>query len=118
MGALRLVAVILLAGLGLPWPSAAQTVRYWGRQEDGTSSGWLELAPDVYREVRPGTELPGIGRVKEVLDDRLVVEREATEAEKDAQYARGGLVHDVLEIHIIREPRRPATMPSAPMPTR
>ena len=117
MGALRLVAVILLAGLGLPSPSDAQTVRYWGRQ-DGTSSGWLELAPDVYREVRPGTELPGIGRVKEVLDDSIVVEREATEAEKDAQYARGGLVHDVLEIHIIREPRRPSKTPPAPGPAR
>ena len=93
----------------------AEPLKYLGRQGE-LATGWIEFGHEKYHEVDAGTEIPSWGHVKEVRDDRIVVERVRTEAEKQAMEERGALVHDVLEIHILREDLR--LLPSTPLPGR
>ena len=93
------VAIVLAATAA----SQAQPLLYWGRE---ARAGWIQLGAGKAQTVEPGTEIPAWGRVKEVHDDRIVVERRVTEAEKQDLEARGALVYDVLEIHILREDLR------------
>jgi len=58
----------------------------------------------------------GWDAVPAVRDDRIVVEQVRTEAEKRGMEERGALVHDVLEIHVLREDLR--LLPSTPLPVR
>jgi hypothetical protein len=100
-------SIVLLVALGLSSVSSgeAQQLQYWGR-EGGAPTGWIELGHERYYEVEPGTDISAWGRVKEVHDDRIVVEQVRTEAEKRELHEQGALVYDVLEIHILREDLR------------
>jgi hypothetical protein len=99
--------------LGAAAGGEAQSLQYWGREAEARW-GWIKLGAGKAHAVEPGTEIQSWGRVKEVHDDRIVVERVVTEAEKRDLEARGALVYDVLEIHILREDLR-QLMPMPPM---
>lgn len=109
------LAGILTAGAVLVSPGEAEPLRYLGRQGEALT-GWIEFGPEKYYAIAPGAEIPSWGRVKEVRDDRIVVEHVRTEAEKQAMQARGALIHDVLEIHILRDDLR--LLPMTPPPVR
>ena len=111
----RLVAIagLLAASLAHPSGIAAESLRYWGAQ-GGTATGWVELGHKTFREVAPGMEIPGWGRVKEIGEDRIVVERPLTEAEKTDLEERGAATYDALEIHIPREDLRVQPPPQVP----
>lgn len=91
----------------------AEPLKYLGR-EGAVPTGWIEFGSETYYEIAAGTEIPSWGRVKEVRDDRVVVERVHTEAEKQGMRERGALVHDVLEIHVLREDLRLLPLTSLP----
>jgi hypothetical protein len=93
----------------------AEPLKYLGRQGE-VPTGWIEFGPETYYEIGVGTEIPSWGHVKEVRDDRIVVEQVFTEAEKQGMEERGALVHDVRETHILREDLR--LRPSTPLPVR
>ena len=93
----------------------AEPLKYLGRQGE-VPTGWIEFGHEKYYEIGAGTEIPSWGHVVEVRDDRIVVEQVRTEAEKRGIEERGALVHDVLEIHILREDLR--LLPSTPLPVR
>ena len=96
-------------------PGEAEPLKYLGRQGE-VPTGWIEFGHERYYEIGAGTEIPAWGHVKEVRDDRIVVEQVRTEAEKQGMEERGALVHDVLEIHILREDLR--LLPSTALPVR
>jgi hypothetical protein len=96
-------------------PGEAEPLKYLGRQGE-VRTGWIEFGHERYYEIGAGTEIPFWGHVVEVRDDRIVVEQVRTEAEKQGMEERGALVHDVLEIHILREDLR--LLPSAAVPVR
>jgi len=96
-------------------PGEAEPLKYLGREAE-IPTGWIEFGHQQYYEVGAGTEIPSWGHVVEVRDDRVVVEQVRTEAEKQGMEERGALVHDVLEIHILREDLR--LLPSTPLPVR
>jgi hypothetical protein len=100
-----LMGTALAASLLLASPGDAQDLRYWGQRPE-TATAVIELGPRHYYEIVAGTEIPAWGRVKEVRDDRLVVEQERTETDKEALRQQGLLDYDVLEIHIPREDLR------------
>ena len=102
---LTLIASALATGLLAASPTYAEPLRYWGRSPEGTG-GWIELGRQQYYQIAPGTDIPAWGRVKEVHDDRLVVEQIRTESEKDALRQQGLFVYDEMEIHIPREDTR------------
>ena len=104
------VAAVVSMSLG-----QAEPLKYLGRQGE-VPTGWIEFGHQQYYEIGAGTEIPSWGHVVEVRDDRVVVEQVRTEAEKRRMEERGALVHDVLEIHILREDLR--LLPSAPLPVR
>ena len=92
----------------------AEPLKYLGRQGE-VPTGWIEFGHEKYYEIGAGTEIPSWGRVVEVRDDRIVVEQVRTEAEKRGMEERGALVHDVLEIHILREDLRLLPVPVLPV---
>jgi hypothetical protein len=96
-------------------PGEAEPLKYLGREGE-VPTGWIEFGHQQYYEIGAGTEIPSWGHVVEVRDDRVVVERVRTEAEKQGMEERGALVHDVLEIHVLREDLR--LLPSTPLPVR
>ena len=106
---------IAIAGLVSVSIGEAEPLKYLGRQGE-VPTGWIEFGHEKYYEIGAGTEIPSWGHVKEVHDDRIVVEQVRTEAEKRGMEERGALVHDVLEIHILREDLR--LLPSTPIPVR
>jgi hypothetical protein len=93
----------------------AEPLTYLGRQGE-VPTGWIEFGHEKYYEIGAGTEIPSWGHVVEVRDDRIVVEQVRTEAEKRGMEERGALVHDVLEIHILREDLR--LLPLTALPVR
>jgi hypothetical protein len=93
----------------------AEPLKYLGRQGE-VPTGWIEFGHERYYEIGAGTEIPSWGHVVEVRDDRIVVEQVRTEAEKQGMEERGALVHDVLEIHVLREDLR--LLPSTALPVR
>ena len=93
----------------------AEPLKYLGRKGE-VRTGWIEFGHEKYYEIGAGTEIPSWGHVVEVRDDRIVVEQVRTEAEKRGMEERGALVHDVLEIHVLREDLR--LLPSTPLPVR
>jgi hypothetical protein len=95
----------LTLGLTLTAPVHGQPLQYWGKQPHALT-GWVELGNEQYQEIGVGLELPGWGRVKEVHDDRLIVEQVRTEFEKRLLQEQGALVYDVLEIHLLRQDLR------------
>jgi hypothetical protein len=105
-----IAAVAVSASLG-----EAEPLKYLGRQ-GGVPTGWIEFGHEKYYEIGAGTEIPSWGHVVEVRDDRIVVEQVRTEAEKRGMEERGALVHDVLEIHILREDLR--LLPLTALPVR
>jgi len=104
-----LALMILAAWPGSAAAAAAQELRYWGRSP-GTATGVIELGHGTYYEIAPGADIPGWGRVKEVTDDLLVVERARSAAEMQQAQERGALVHEAIEIHI---PRHDLRLPRA-----
>src|SRR5258706_6422613 len=80
MRTIALIVGVLGAGPVASAPGDAQEFRYWGKQAD-TATGWIEIGRASY-EIRPGTEIPGWGRVREVAESHLVGERVLTESEK------------------------------------
>ena len=104
-----IVAAVVFASLG-----EAEPLKYLGRQGE-VPTGWIELGHEKYYEIGVGTEIPSWGHVKEVRDDRIVVEQVRTEAEKRGMEERGALVHDVLQIHILREDLRLGPLPQLPV---
>jgi len=113
MLALRSIALSVAMVLAAAAAGEAQSLQYWGR-EARAPAGWIQLGAGKVHAVEPGAEIPSWGRVKEVHDDRIVVEQTATEAQKRELEALGALVYDVLEIHILREDLR-QLMPMPPM---
>ena len=109
----------LLGGIAAAVVSAsvgeAEPLKYLGRQGE-VPTGWIEFGHEKYYEIGTGTEIPSWGHVVEVRDDRIVVEQVRTEAEKRGMEERGALVHDVLEIHILREDLR--VLPLTALPVR
>ena len=99
------LGAIVAAGLVSVSLGEAQPLKYLGRQGE-VPTGWIEFGHEKYYEIGAGTEIPAWGHVKEVRDDRIVVEQVRTEAEK-----RG-----MIEIHILREDLR--LLPSTPIPVR
>jgi hypothetical protein len=93
----------------------AEPLKYLGRLGE-VPTGWIEFGHEKYYEIGTGTEIPSWGHVVEVHDDRIVVEQVRTEAEKRGMEERGALVHDVLEIHILREDLR--LLPLTALPVR
>ena len=107
MRRMRSIVSFMAVGLASVLPADAEQLQYWGRERDAPT-GWIELGRQRYYEVEPGTEISLWGHVKEVHDDRIVVEQVRTETEKRALEEQGAIVYDVLEIHILREDlRRP-----------
>ena len=102
---MALIPGVLAAGLAFASPGDTEQLRYWGKQP-AVPRGWIELGHRQYYEIDAGTEIPAWGRVKEVADDRLVVEQARTEAEKLRLQEQGALVYDVLEIHVLHEDLR------------
>jgi hypothetical protein len=95
----------LAAGLTVS-PGHAEHLRYLGKHPD-SSTGSIELGAREY-SVKPGTEIPAWGRVKEVTDQHLVVEQTLTDDQKHHMREQGAMPYDSLEIHVPREdPRRP-----------
>ena len=92
----------------------AEPLKYFGRQGE-VPTGWIEFGHGRYYEIGAGTEIPSWGHVVEVRDDRIVVEQVRTEAEKQGMEERGVLVHDVLEVHILREDLRLLPLPALPV---
>ena len=113
MHARRSIALSVAMVLAAAAAGEAQSLQYWGR-EARARSGWIQLGPGNVHAVEPGTEIPSWGRVKEVHDDRIVVEQTVSEAQRQELEALGALVYDVLEIHILREDLR-QLMPMLPM---
>jgi hypothetical protein len=95
----------LAFGLTLTPPVLGQPLQYWGKPRHALT-GWIELGHEDYHEIGVGSELPGWGRVKEVHDDRLIVEQARTESEKQRLQEQGALVYDALEIHLLRQDLR------------
>ena len=104
-----IVAAVVSVSIG-----EAEPLKYLGRQGE-VPTGWIEFGHEKYYEIDVGTEIPSWGHIKEVHDDRIVVEQVRTEAEKQAMAERGALVHDVLEIHILREDLRLLPLPALPV---
>jgi hypothetical protein len=102
----RWVAIALVSAT--PTIALAQPLRYLGRAP-GATGGAITLGERVHGDIYPGTDIPGWGRVKEVRDDRIVIERSRTGAEKEEMTRRGALSHDALEIHVLRDDLRDAT---------
>ena len=98
--------MIVAAGVAVelvPLPSGAtEQLRYLGK-EPGTTAGVIELGHEQYYTIAAGTQIPSWGRVKEVGDSSLTLERIVTEAQKSDLRERGALVHDVFHIQIPRE---------------
>jgi hypothetical protein len=92
-----LAAAVVSVSLG-----EAEPLKYLGRQGE-VPTGWIEFGHEKYYEIGAGTEIPSWGHVVEIRDDRIVLEQVRTEAEKQGMEERSALVHDVLEIHILRE---------------
>jgi hypothetical protein len=115
MRTIALIAGVLSAGLVAASPGAGQELRYWGKQA-GTASGRIEMGHGAYYEIGPGTEIPGWGRVKEVSESHLVVERVLTESQKSQLREQGAMVYDVLHIHIPNEDLRRPPPASIPRP--
>jgi len=109
------LGALVTAGLVSVSLGEAEPLRYLGRQAE-VPTGWIEFGHERYYEIGAGTEIPSWGHVVEVRDDRIVVEQVRTEAEKRGMEERGALVHDVLEIHIVREDLR--LLRSTPIPVR
>src|SRR5262249_53885456 len=108
MKTIGLIASVVGASLVTASAASAQPLWYWGKSVG--SRGLIELDSERYYEVEVGTEIPAWGRVKEILDDRVVVEQIRTNAEKDVLRRQGHLVYDEMEIHILREGlRRPGS---------
>jgi hypothetical protein len=103
-----IVAAVVSVSLG-----EAEPFKYLGRQGE-VPTGWIEFGHERYYEIGAGTEIPSWGHVVEVRDDRIVVEQVRTEAEKRGMEERGALVHDVLEIHVLREDLRFLPVPALP----
>ena len=99
-----LILGALVAGLASVSAGHAEQLRYWGQHPE-TSAGLIELGPKEY-SVKPGTEIPAWGRVKEVSDQRLIVEQTLTEDEKRRMREQGALPYDILQIHVPREDLR------------
>lgn len=101
------LALFAVAALSLIAPATlpAQPLRYLGRLP-GEPGGWIELGDRAHTDVRVGEHIPGWGRVKEIRDDRIVIEQHRTNAEKDEMARRGALPYDVLEIHVLRDEGR------------
>jgi hypothetical protein len=106
---------IVIAGVVSVSPGEAEPLKYLGRQGE-VPTGWIEFGHEKYYEIGAGAQIPSWGHVREVRDDRIVVEQVRTEAEKQGMEERGALVHDVLEIHILREDLR--LLPSTALPVR
>ena len=95
----------LAAGLAVS-AANAEPLRYLGKHSD-SSTGVIELGHREY-SVKPGTEIPAWGRVKDVTDQHLVVEQTLTDDQKHHMREHGALPYDSLEIHVPREdPRHP-----------
>jgi acyl-coenzyme A thioesterase PaaI-like protein len=92
---LTALAAALLAAAG----AHAQEVRYWGRVQGNAARGLIDLHGQYY-SVGEGDEIPGVGRVKQVTDEALIVEQTLTEAEKDHLAAQGLAVYDAKERRI------------------
>ena len=87
---------VLLAGVtALP----AKNLRYLGKASDDASRGHVQHEGKSYK-VKVGDEIPGWGRVKNVTDEELVVEREVSADEKRDREAKGLAVADVQDIHV------------------
>jgi hypothetical protein len=101
----RVVGGILALRLWSATVVQAQELRYLG-PSPGTPTGRIELAPGQVREVTVGDEIPGWGRVREVGDDHLIVERVLGEADQERLQSEGMMPYDVLELRILREDLR------------
>jgi hypothetical protein len=102
---------MFMAWAALPTPGHTDQLRYWGARPDA-SVGWIEVGDQRYYEVTEGTEIPTWGSVKEIREDRLIVERRLSEPEKARLRESGALVHDLFEFHIPREDlRHPIAQP-------
>lgn len=102
----RLVLLLAIALLSTaPTLAIAQPLRYLGRAAD-VPGGVITLGGHAHDDIHPGTDVPGWGRVTDVRDDRIVIERIRTDAEKEEMARRGALPHDVLEIHVLRDELR------------
>lgn len=119
MSRIMLIAGVLAVGLAPASPGDADELRYWGKQA-GATTGWVEMESGQYHEVRQGTEISGLGTVKEISDSYLVVERARTEEEKNQSREAGALVYDIVEIVIPREGLRriPTVSPLGPRQSR
>jgi len=111
-----LIAATLVVSAALSTTGQAGQLRYWGASTDA-SVGWIDLGDEQYYEVIAGSDIPAWGRVKEIRQDRLVVEHSLSDAEKARLRERNALVHDVFEIHIPRESLRNPRVESWRLPT-
>jgi len=103
MRAIMMIAVAAVTpGLAPASSGATEQLRYWGK-EPGATAGVIELGHEQYYTVVAGTQIPSWGRVKEVGDSSLTLERIVTETQKSDLRERGALVHDVFHIQIPRE---------------
>jgi hypothetical protein len=96
---------ILIAALTLASAAEADPLRYLGKEPQATT-GWIELGQGHYFEVGAGTEIPAWGRVRDVQEDRLILESGRTEEDKLRARQRGAVVYDTLEIHVPRDDLR------------
>lgn len=117
MKTLSRMALLVAVGLGAPAAATAEPLRYWGKHGNA-ATGWIDVGHGALYEIGAGTEVAAWGRVREVRDDRVVVERVLTESEKRAVRERGGQAHDVIEIHVLREDLRYAWVTAPRMPRR
>jgi hypothetical protein len=100
------VAIVIGTVLGVSAvPARAQNLKYWGKRP-GAPTGIVETAPGQRVEVNLGDEIPGWGRVKEIRDRDLIVERDLSDEEKVGLQSQGFATYDSLEIQILHERAR------------
>lgn len=95
----------------LSLPSGAPRIQIVTKKPN-TETAVIQMAGGQRHEVRVGSEVPGLGRVKSLDDRRMVVERILTEEETDALYCRGAVPVEAQEM-VIRVLVLPDTSPSA-----
>jgi len=86
-----------------------QDVQYLGKIAD-REAGIVRLSGQDY-EVSEGSEIPGVGTVKQITDTHLILRQALSEQEKEELVVQGAAVYDVLEIHIPLQNLRVVTVP-------
>lgn len=101
MNICRVASIVLALWMAAVTAAQAQGLRYLG-SDAGTPIGRVELTPGQLTEIRVGDEIPGWGRVTNISETHLVVERRLSPAEQDRLRSQGAAVYSVLELHIPR----------------